>query len=72
MTMLVDNSWMEFSDDPGSSNFIYRFDLHREDRNAELRKKILERDLPLADGKSGERVCAALWDALHEEDGLTL
>ena len=41
-----------------------------EDRNAELRSTIRQRDLRLADGHCGERVCGALWDAMRREDGI--
>lgn len=41
-----------------------------EDRNARLRRETIERDLPTADGRCGERVCEAVWEALHREDGI--
>lgn len=40
------------------------------DPNAQLRETILQRDMPLADGRSGQRVCEALWSELHTEDCL--
>jgi len=41
-----------------------------EDRNASLRGLIRHRDLSLADGHCGERVCDRLWEAMHKEDGV--
>lgn len=41
-----------------------------EDRNAQRRKEIIEQDLPTADGRCGERVCEAVWEAIHQEDGI--
>ena len=38
------------------------------DKNKELRRLVLKRDVPLADGRCGERVCQALLDAMHRED----
>lgn len=65
----IDPRWMEQAN---SAEEIFAF-LERiragEDRNASLRAAILKRDLPLADGHCGERVCEAVWQALHEEDG---
>jgi len=43
-----------------------------EDQNAYLRKETVARDLPLADGRCGERVCEMVWQALHQEDGIFL
>lgn len=64
----IDTRWME---EAGSAGEILAF-LERicagEDRNAALRTAILRRDLPLADGHCGQRVCEAVWQALHEED----
>lgn len=65
---LIDCCWMEEAYEP---NKIFSF-MERvragEDRNAELRKTILNRDLPLADGRCGERVRDAAWEAMHKED----
>ncbi len=38
------------------------------DQNSELRKLVRQRDIPLADGKSGERICEALWKEMHKKD----
>lgn len=66
----ISTKWMERTDTAeGICRFLDR--IHRgEDPNSELRRSIRQRDLPLADGRCGERVCLALWDALHTEDGL--
>lgn len=64
---MIDTRWMESAN---SAEDIFAF-MERicagEDRNASLRQAILRRDLPLADGHSGERVCEAVWQALHKE-----
>lgn len=64
---LIDTRWMEQA---RSAEEIAAF-LDRiragEDRNASLRAAILKRDLPLADGRCGERVVEAVWQALNEE-----
>lgn len=39
-----------------------------EDRNAILRRMIRKRDIPLADGRCGVRVCEELWREMHQED----
>ena len=66
----IDTRWMEQA---GGAEDIFAF-LERiragEDCNAALRRAILKRDLPLADGHCGERVRDAVWSALHEEDGI--
>ncbi len=68
---LIDSRWMEQA---GSAEELFAF-LERiragEDGSAALREAIRRRDLPLADGHCGERVRDAVWNALHEEDGLT-
>lgn len=40
------------------------------DDTRELRELVRQRDIPLADGKCGERLCENLWDLMHREDGL--
>lgn len=66
----IDTRWMEQA---GRAEDIFAF-MERvragEDRNAALRQAILKRDLPLADGHCGQRVCEAVWQALHEENGV--
>lgn len=39
-----------------------------EDKKSDLRKMTRQRDLPLADGHCGERICNMLWNELHDED----
>lgn len=67
---LIGCDWMEQT---GQLSGILAF-LERircgEDRNAQLRKQTVEQDLPTADGHCGERVCEALWEALHQDDGI--
>lgn len=65
---LIGCDWMEHTRQvDGILSFIERI-LNGEDRNAQRRKETISQDLPLADGHCGERVCEALWNALHQED----
>lgn len=41
------------------------------DRNSQRRGEVIRQDLPLADGRCGERVCEAVWNALHQDDGIS-
>lgn len=64
----VDHKWMEQA---YQIDEIFDFMIQirdGEDRNAAQRKVILQRDLPLADGHCGERVCETVWQELHQED----
>ena len=66
----IDTSWMEQAENVGE---IYRFmeNIHAgKDPNCELRKMIRQRDLPLADGHCGARVCESIWNDIHAEDGI--
>lgn len=65
---LIDWRWMEEAEEfEGITQFIERIQ-NGEDRKADIRSMVLQRDLPLADGHCGERVCNALWNAMHGED----
>lgn len=62
--------WMErTSRSAGLISFLERIRAG-EDRNAKLRQRTMEQDLPLADGHCAQRVCEGLWSALHREDGV--
>jgi len=64
----IDNSWVEQAfNAEGIFDFMERVCMG-EDRNAPLRRKIRERDIPLADGRCGERLCNELWDSLLAEN----
>lgn len=39
-----------------------------DDPKADRRKAVRQKDLSLADGHCGERVCKKIWDAMHRED----
>lgn len=39
-----------------------------QDEKADIRRLVLERDVPLADGHCGERLRETLWDSMHKED----
>lgn len=64
----IESSWMEQTETPDGILAFLEQVRCGEDNKAQLRKEIRARDLPLADGRCGERVCEALWEALHEED----
>ncbi len=40
------------------------------DKNREKREEIRQRDIPLADGQCGVRVCDSTWELMHQEDGI--
>jgi len=62
--------WQEHTESIGAIlSFLNRIS-QGEDRNSMLRKMVLQQDLSLADGRSGERVCETVWNAMHIEDGL--
>lgn len=65
---IVSGDWMEVA---GNAEGVFQF-LERIqkgiDKNKYLRQSILRRDLPLADGYCGKRVCESLWTQMHEED----
>lgn len=64
----IESRWMEEAENSDDIlDFMERVRAGA-DRNAELRNIIRKRDLPLADGHCGERLCNALWKALHQED----
>lgn len=64
----IDSHWMEQA---ANVEEIFAF-MERicggRDRNAMLRTEIRRRDLALADGNCGKRVCASIWKAMHQED----
>lgn len=65
----IESSWMEQTEtEDGVIAFLDYISNGGTDRKAELRKSIRQRDLPLADGHAGERVCETLWQAMHKED----
>lgn len=64
----IDPIWMEeAAQADGICQFLERI-RNGVDAKAAIRKKVLQRDIPLADGHCGERVCNALWDAMLNED----
>lgn len=64
----IEGSWMERGETIDDIFAFMERVRNGEDRNAALRSMIQQRDLPLADGHCGERVCNALWSELHQED----
>lgn len=69
---LIGCGWMERAAQPQEIIDLMERIRCGEDRNAGLREKTIQQDLPLADGRCGERVCEAAWSALHQEDGIVL
>jgi len=64
----ISNDWIEQTHTvEGIFDFMKRVCIG-EDRNAPSRRKIRERDIPLADGHCGERLCNELWDSLLKEN----
>ena len=64
----IDSCWMEQA---VCAADIQRFldDIYQDiDRNSKLRELVRQRDIPLADGQCGSRVCNTLWEQLHKED----
>lgn len=65
---IVDWRWMEEAENvEGIMQFLERI-RQNADLKADTRKTVLQRDLPLADGRCGERLCETLWTELHRED----
>lgn len=65
---IIDWRWMEEAESiEGVLDFLER-SRKGLDQKADIRRKMLQRDLPLADGRCGERICDALWDIMHRED----
>lgn len=64
---MIDSGWHEIGiTKQDAISFIERIG-QGEDRCGALRKEIRMKDLPLADGKAGERLCELLWEDLHKE-----
>lgn len=64
----ISGKWMEQADNAAEViAFIERI-CAGEDRKSRLRRDIRETELALSDGRCGERICDALWDALMEEE----
>jgi len=69
---LIGCEWMERAERAdGIIAFLERI-RRGEDKNAHLRKETIEKDLPMADGCCGKRVCEKVWEDLHREDGIYL
>ena len=64
----IDWRWMEYAVQPDEIlQFLDRI-RQGDDRKKEMRTRVLQRDLPLADGHSGERVCEMAYKLMQEED----
>ncbi len=65
---LIESSWMEKADSL-ENIFLFLDNIQQgKDTRAILRRQIRNRDLALADGRSGQRVCEAVWELMHKED----
>lgn len=65
---IIDWKWMEEANsETDCLKFMERI-RNGQDVKQSLRNKVLERDMPLADGHCGERICQTLWDSIHQED----
>ena len=64
---MIDSRWHEIGKTKQDAiSFIERTG-QGEDKCGALRKEIRMTDLPLADGKAGERLCELLWNDIHKE-----
>ncbi len=65
---VIDGDWVEPASDISQIlDFLERI-RQGGDPKAERRRAVRQKDLSLADGHCGERVCQKLWDAMHRED----
>lgn len=66
----ISTEWMERADSKeGITHFLEQVLLGR-DKSADLRTAIIQRDIPFADGRCGERVCHVLLEHMLIEDKL--
>ncbi len=65
---IIDSCWMEQANDASDITGFLDHICEGIDTNAELRAMVRQRDIPLADGQCGKRVCTVLWEQLHKED----
>ncbi len=62
---VIDGDWAESASDSRQIiDFLERI-RQGDDPKSERRKEVRQKDLPLADGHCGERVCQELWEAMH-------
>lgn len=65
---IIDWKWME---EANQCEEVIKF-MERvaqcDDLKSDMRGRVLQRDLPLADGRCGERTCEELWALMHQED----
>lgn len=67
---LIGCDWMERTQQSdGILSFMERI-RNGEDPHFQRRQETIRQDLPLADGHCGARVCASLWEMLHQEDAM--
>lgn len=67
---IIDSCWMEQADNASDITRFLDNICNGADTNAELRAMVRQRDIPLADGQCGSRVCNTLWKQLHKEDAI--
>lgn len=67
---IIDSCWMHRARDAGDILHFLDEIYAGVDDTGELRELVRQRDIPLADGKCGERLCEKLWELMHKEDGL--
>lgn len=66
----IDSCWMEQAENAGAIKSFLDDIYHGKDKNKQLREAVRQRDIPMADGQSGIRVCNRIWELIHKEDGL--
>ncbi len=69
---IIDSCWMDRARSASDiTNFLEEI-CEGQDRNRTLREMVRQRDIPLADGQCGVRVCNQLWQQMHEEDQMSM
>ncbi len=69
-SFFIDDCWMARANHAADiERFLERASQGIDD-TAQIRKLVRQRDIPLADGFCGERVCESLWTFLHKEDNM--
>lgn len=66
----IDDCWMEQAKNVEEIQHFLEEVCCGADKNAQVRAMVRQRDIPLADGRCGGRVCESVWKLLHKEDGL--
>lgn len=66
----IDSCWMEQAECALEIQSFLDDVYQGVDKTSKLRELVRNRDIPLADGQCGKRVCETLWEQLHKEDAV--